>query len=154
MATGVPLHALQAPFSILRPAARTELLPWCADNGVGVIAYSPLFRGMLFGTWSRDKTFPAGDARGAHKDYSGPRFQRHLDAIDELRPIAADTGLSVAQLCVGVLLRTPGLTGCIVGARNAQQGAALPGLAAEVTDAQADAVWAVVSRLQGDLAGM
>jgi aryl-alcohol dehydrogenase-like predicted oxidoreductase len=154
MATGVPLHALQAPFSILRPAARTELLPWCADNGVGVIAYSPLFRGMLFGTWPRDKTFPAGDARGTHKDYSGPRFQRHLDAIDELRPIAADTGLSVAQLCVGVLLRTPGLTGCIVGARNPEQGAALPGLAAEVTDAQADAVWAVVSRLQGDLEGV
>jgi aryl-alcohol dehydrogenase-like predicted oxidoreductase len=154
MATGVPLHALQAPFSILRPAARTELLPWCADNGVGVIAYSPLFRGMLFGTWPRDKTFPAGDARGTHKDYSGPRFQRHLDAIDELRPIAADTGLSVAQLCVGVLLRTPGLTGCIVGARNPEQGAALPGLAAEVTDAQADGVWAVVSRLQRDLEGM
>jgi aryl-alcohol dehydrogenase-like predicted oxidoreductase len=154
MGTGVPLHALQAPYSILRPAARDELIPWCASNGVGVIAYSPLFRGMLFGTWRRDKTFPPGDARGTHKDYSGARFQRHLDAMDELKSIAADAGLTVAQLCVGVLLRTKGLSGCIVGARSAEQGAALPGLAADVTDAQADAVWAVVSRLQRDLDGM
>jgi aryl-alcohol dehydrogenase-like predicted oxidoreductase len=154
VATGVPLHTLQAPYSILRPAARTELLPWCASHGVGVIAYSPLFRGMLFGTWPRDKTFPAGDARGTHKDYSGPRFQRHLDAIDELKQVAAGAGLTVAQLCVGVLLRTDGLTGCIVGARTAEQGAALPSLAAEVTPGQADAVWAVVSKLQGDLEGM
>ena len=84
-ATGVPLHSLQTPYSILRPAPRTELLPWCVRHGVGVIAYSPLFRGLLFGTWTKDKTFPAGEARGAHKDYAGPCFQRHLQAVKQLR---------------------------------------------------------------------
>src|SRR4030095_5618637 len=79
-ATGVPLHSLQSPFSILRPAIASDQLPWCAKHNVGVIASSPLFRGLLFGTWSRDKTFPSDDTRGAHKDYSGPRFQRHMDA--------------------------------------------------------------------------
>jgi aryl-alcohol dehydrogenase-like predicted oxidoreductase len=150
-ATGVPLHSLQTPYSILRPAPRTELLPWCVHHDVGVVAYSPLFRGLLFGTWAKDKTFPPGDARGTHKDYAGARFQRHLQAVEELRAIGATTGLNPAQVSVGVLLHTPGTTGCIVGARNAQQGAAIADLDVTVTDAQVDAVWQVISRLQHDL---
>lgn len=153
-ATGLPLHSLQPPFSILRPAAASTLLPWCAAHGVGAISYSPLFRGLLFGTWHRDKTFPADDGRSAHKDYQGARFQRHLQAIDEIRQVASDGGLSVPQLCVGILLRTPGLTGCIVGARNRRQGALIANLGVETSDAQSDAVWAIVRRLETDLAAL
>src|SRR4029453_18917388 len=82
-ATGVRLDSDQPPYSILRPAVKHEVLPWCAAHGVGAISYSPLFRGMLFGTWNKDKTFPPNDARGTHKDYSGARFRRHLQAVDE-----------------------------------------------------------------------
>ncbi len=80
-ATGVPLHSLQAPYSLLRPAAGADGLAWCARHNVGAIAYSPLFRGLLFGTWTKDKTFAADDARSTHKDYSGARFARHIDAV-------------------------------------------------------------------------
>jgi aryl-alcohol dehydrogenase-like predicted oxidoreductase len=153
-ATGVPLHSDQPPYSILRPAVKHDVLPWCAAHGVGAISYSPLFRGMLFGTWSRDKTFPPDDARGEHKDYLGARFQRHLQAVDEIRAVAAAGGLSVAQTCVGVLLQTPGLTGVIAGARNAQQGGMIASLGTSVTDAQARAVWTIVERLTRDLAEM
>lgn len=149
--TGVPLHAVQPPFNLLRPAAAADVLPWCAAHGVGAIAYSPLFRGLLFGTWRRDKTFPPGDARAEHKDYQGARFQRHLDAVDELAALARAGGLSCAQLCVGALLRTPGLTGCIVGARNARQGALIANLGVTVSVDQAGAAWDVVRRLQQDL---
>ena len=151
IATGVPLHSDQPPFSILRPAAAEDVLPWCAAHEVGAISYSPLFRGLLFGTWSRDKTFGADDARGPHKDYSGPRFQRHLDAVDELQAIARSGGLSCAQLCVGVLLETPGLTGVICGARDARQGALVANLGVTVTVDQSRQVWAVADRLRTDL---
>ena len=151
-ATGVPLTSNQPPFSILRPAVAKDVLPWCASQNVGAISYSPLFRGLLFGTWSRDKTFGADDARGPHKDYSGPRFQRHLDAVDEIQAIARAGGLSCAQLCVGVLLVTPGLTGVICGARDARQGALVANLGVAVTEEQAAKVWAVVRRLEADLA--
>lgn len=150
-ATGVPLHADQPPYSILRPAAAEDVLPWCAAHDVGAISYSPLFRGLLFGTWSRDKTFGADDARGTHKDYSGPRFQRHLDAVDELHGIARRGGLSCAQLCVGVLLATPGLTGVICGARDARQAALVANLGVVVTADQTREVWAVANRLREDL---
>jgi aryl-alcohol dehydrogenase-like predicted oxidoreductase len=153
-ATGVPLHSDQPPFSILRPAAGKDVLPWCAANGVGAISYSPLLRGMLFGTWGRDKTFPASDGRSTHKDYSGRRFQRHLDAIDELHGLARKAGLSCGQLSVGVLLRHPGLTGCIVGARDARQGALVAGLGVTITAEQEAEVWEIVRRLMKDLEGL
>lgn len=153
-ATGVPLHSLQAPYSILRPAARGALIPWCAAHGTGVIAYSPLFRGLLFGTWAADKTFPAGDARGTHKDYSGPRFARHIAAVREITDLGNRTGLSCPQLCIGVLLRTPGMTGCIVGARNAHQGSLIASLGVSVSDEQANAVWAIAARLEESLAAL
>jgi aryl-alcohol dehydrogenase-like predicted oxidoreductase len=151
-ATGVPLHTDQPPLSVLRPAAAKDVLPWCASHDVGVISYSPLFRGLLWGTWSRDKTFPADDARSTHKDYSGARFQRHLDAVDELAAIARAAGLSLAQLCVGVLFNLPGLTACIVGARNARQGALATSLHVTVTPEQTADVWGVMRRLEKDLA--
>jgi aryl-alcohol dehydrogenase-like predicted oxidoreductase len=153
-ASGVPLHSLQSPYSILRPAVKDTVLPWCAAHRTGVIAYSPLFRGLLFGTWTKDKTFPDGDARGTHKDYSGARFARHIDAVQEITRIAIASGLSCPQLCIGVLLRTPGVTGCIVGARDARQGALIASLGVTVTDDQANAVWAVIDRLNADLAAM
>ena len=150
-ATGVPLHSDQPPYSILRPAVKHDVLPWCASHNVGVISYSPLFRGLLFGTWTKDKTFPADDGRSTHKDYAGARFQRHLQAIDEIRALATSSGLSVPQLCVGVLLQTPGLTGVIVGARSAKQGGLIAGLGVSITSDQAAAVWAIADRLAKDL---
>jgi aryl-alcohol dehydrogenase-like predicted oxidoreductase len=153
-ATGVPLHSVQSPYSILRPAIAADVLPYAAKTNLGVIAYSPLFRGMLFGTWKTGKTFGEGDTRGAHKDYQGARFARHLDAIAAVREVATDGALSTAQLCVGVLLRTPGLTGCIVGARSARQGAMIASLGAGVSDEQVAAVERITASLRVDLAAM
>jgi aryl-alcohol dehydrogenase-like predicted oxidoreductase len=154
LATGVPLQSDQPPYSILRPAVKHDVLPWCAAHHVGAISYSPLFRGMLFGTWRKDKTFPADDGRSTHKDYSGARFQRHLEAVDAVREVASSGGLSVAQLCVGVLLRTPGLTGVIAGARNGRQGGLIASLGVGVSDEQANAVWSIAEALSKDLEAM
>jgi aryl-alcohol dehydrogenase-like predicted oxidoreductase len=153
-ATGKPLNGLQAPYSLFRPKAADTVLPWCEANGIGAIAYSPLFRGMLFGTWGPDKTFAAGDSRGQHKDYRGRRFLRHLQAIEEIRAVGAEEELSVAQLAIGALMGTPGLTGCIVGARNAAQGAALGELGRPLTAKQLTAIEAITARLDADLAGI
>jgi aryl-alcohol dehydrogenase-like predicted oxidoreductase len=71
--------------------------------------------------------------------------------VDEIKQLAADSGLSCAQLAVGVLLATPGLTGSIVGARNARQGAVVADLGVTVTEAQRQAVKDVIARLQRDL---
>jgi len=150
-ATGKPLNSLQTPYSLFRPQSADTVLPWCDEKSIGGIAYSPLFRGMLFGSWKADKQFAADDSRGQHKDYQGARFFRHLQAIDEIRAVGADEELTVAQLAIGALMCTPGLTGCIVGARNATQGAALGELGRPITNKQLTAIEGIVARLDADL---
>ncbi len=121
--TGLPLHSLQTPLSLMKPESTEEIIPFCFEQELGCLAYSPLYRGMLFAKWAADQVFPAGDGRATHKDFSGPRFPIMLQAVDKIAAVAADNELDCAQLCIGVLLCNPGLTACIVGARNAGQGA-------------------------------
>lgn len=151
-ATGVPLHSVQNAYSIIRPEAERDVLPWCAEQRVGFLAYSPLQRGLLFGNWGRDKSFPANDHRAERADFCGPRLARYLDAVDELKIIAEEDEMTVAQLALGCLLCNEGLTACIVGARNAEQGKLLGDLGMPVKAKQLAAVDAVIARLQTDLA--
>jgi len=72
--------------------------------------------------------------------------------VDQIKMLAAESGLSTAQLCIGVLLHTPGLTGCIVGARSARQGSVIASLGVDITDEQAAAVRQVIAALDQDLA--
>ena len=124
-----------------------------ATTNLGVIAYSPLFRGMLFGTWKKGKTFADGDTRGAHKDYQGARFDRHLDAVAAAaRARRRERPELRRSSAIGVLLHTPGLTGCIVGARSARQGAMIASLGVAVTDDQVAAVERIMASLRDDLA--
>ena len=152
LATGVPLHCLQGPYSLIRPELAAAELPWCAEHQVGAIAYSPLHRGLLSGTWTADKAFAKDDHRSERPDFQGARLQRFLIAVEALRAIAGEDELTVPQLAIGYLLCTEGLTGCIVGARNAAQGAALADLGLPLKAKQMDAIDAVLAQLRADLA--
>ena len=151
-ATGVPLVSVQNPYSLLKADAERAELPWCAEQKVGFLAYSPLHRGLLSGTWTADKTFPAGDHRGERDDFRGPRLVRHLAMVEELRVLAAEDDLTVPQLCIGYLMCSEGLSGVIVGARTQAQGAGLGDLGMPLRQAQVDAVDAILARCRADLA--
>ncbi len=153
-ATGLPLHSVQNAYSIVKAEAETDVLPWCAENRVGFLAYSPLQRGLLFGHWTDDKTFPAGDHRSERADFRGPRLARYLEAVAELKAIAEADEMTIAQLSIGCLLGNEGLAGCIVGARNAEQGAILGDLGMPVKGKQMIAVDEVIARLNKDIAEM
>ncbi len=149
--TGVPLHALQCPYSLIRPDVALAELPWCFEHGVGALAYSPLHRGLLSGTWTADKTFPKDDHRGDRPDFQGPRLARFLAAVDELKMLADEDDMAVPQLAIGYLLCTEGLTAAIVGARNAAQGAALADLAMPLKARQMATIDEILTRLRDDL---
>lgn len=153
-ATGLPIAAVQNGMSLVRPEPGQAILPHCLAHGIGFLAHSPLHRGLLSGTWTADKAFPPGDHRGERDDFRGPRLARWLAAIEELRAVAAEDGLGVAQLAVGWLLCHEGVTAVIVGARNAAQGAMLGELAMPLRQAQLDAVDAIVARCRADLAAL
>ncbi len=151
-ATGVPLHSLQTPLSLLRPQSSESIIPYCFEENIGCIAYSPLYRGMLFGKWTADRTFPEGDGRAKHKDYTGERFKLHVAAVDKIAAVAEEADMDCAQLAIGILLCNPGLTGCIVGARNAGQGAYLGELGMPAKSKSIEAVEAIMAELFEQLA--
>jgi len=111
----------QVPYSMVRRDIEKDLVPWCIDKKKAILAYSPLQRGVLTGKIRPGYAFSEGDNRGDSKYFTGDNLTRINAFLDELRPLAADKGASLAQLVIRWTLEQPGITIALVGARNAQQ---------------------------------
>lgn len=118
---GKALAALQPPFSILRPAAGMELIPYCKEQGIGVLCYSPLFRGLLTGKYKGEEKFPEGDLRGKHPDYTGEKFKEICTRVQQLAPIAKAKDTTITGVSLNWVLSTPGVTVALSGTRKKEQ---------------------------------
>lgn len=96
-------------------------IPFCRREGIGILAHTPLAKGMLAGKYTPETTFPPEDERSKRDTFKGDKFRRFLEAIDQLRPIAAEKGLTMVQLAIAWDLRLPEITCVLVGAKNPQQ---------------------------------
>jgi aryl-alcohol dehydrogenase-like predicted oxidoreductase len=115
--------SLQPPYSALRRDVEAEILPYCAREQIGVVAYSPLQKGLLTGkiTAERVATLPADDHRRDDPAFRTPRLEENLRAAQGLTAIAARHGRTLAQLAIAWVLRRDEVTSAIVGARRASQ---------------------------------
>jgi aryl-alcohol dehydrogenase-like predicted oxidoreductase len=130
-----PLECLQPPYSLMARDIEAQELPYCLANRVGVIAYSPLFRGLLSGKYAPNHQF--NDSRATQKYFSGEPFQKILDALGTLQPLAEKYNLSLPQLSIAWVLTHPALTSAIVGVKELEHIASIVA-AAEVQLEQAD----------------
>jgi aryl-alcohol dehydrogenase-like predicted oxidoreductase len=109
------VDSLQLELSLLHPTA-LDVLPWCVDNGTGVIAYSPLASGLLTGTYDRARI----DAM-SEDDPKRSGLDRALAIVPKVGAIAERHRLPVAAIAVAWVLAQSGVTGAICGARTAAQ---------------------------------
>jgi len=118
-----PVTSLQPPYNMLRRDVEKELLPFCAESGIGVIAYSPMQMGLLSGAFSRERVahLAADDLRGRNAYFSEPALSRNLALVDKLKPIARRHDRTMAELAISWVLRRPELTAAIVGGRRPEQ---------------------------------
>ena len=118
-----PVASLQPPYSMLHREAEDELLSYCAESNIGVVAYSPMQRGLLTGKFSPERlgALASDDHRRKSPDFLDPQFTATLQFVDELRPIAERNGRTLAQLAISWVLRRPEVTAAIVGARRPEQ---------------------------------
>lgn len=112
------VDAIQPPYSILRPAAEKELLPFCLEKGIGVVGYSPLTSGILSGNYTYDTTFPESDWRSRNKAHTGEGLRANVDRVEKLKKIAARFDITMPQLAIAYCLAHPALTSAIVGVRK------------------------------------
>ncbi|QGQ98909.1 aldo/keto reductase [Paenibacillus psychroresistens] len=112
------VDALQPPYSILRPAAEKELLPFCLEKGIGVVGYSSLTSGLLSGNYTYDTKFDPSDWRSRNKAHTGEGLIKNVDLAERLKVIASRLEITLPQLAVAYTLAHPALTSAIVGVRK------------------------------------
>ena len=114
----------QPQYSLLWRRPEEEVIPLCAANGISQIVWSPLAQGVLSGKY-RPGAPPPADSR-ANSDAMGGFIERWLEqpvleAVQRLRPLAAEAGLSLAQFALAWVLREPNVASAIVGASRPEQ---------------------------------
>ena len=118
-----PITSLQPRYSLLHREIEAEILPFAARENIGVIAYSPMASGLLTGAMTPERIagLPTDDWRRGHSDFQEPRVSRNLNLVRLLRAIGKHYGRSPGEVAVAWVLRDPGVTGAIVGARRPDQ---------------------------------
>lgn len=116
-----PITAFQPPYNMLQREIEADTLPWCRENGVSVVVYWPLMKGLLAGKLPRDHVFDPHDGRAKYPMFQGDEWQKNQDFVDELREITAETGRTVAQLVVNWTIHREGITCALCGAKRAAQ---------------------------------
>ncbi|MGF7236875.1 MAG: aldo/keto reductase [Frankia sp.] len=122
-AQGGGVDTLQPPFSPIAREVAEDVLPYCAEHGIGVIVYSPMHSGLLTGAWSaaRTSTLDDDDWRRKNPDFSGDRLTRNLALVEVLRDVADRHQTTVGAVSIAWTRAFPGVTAAIVGARRPAQ---------------------------------
>ena len=114
--------SLQAFYSLLGRELENELVPLCLDQGMGILVWGPLSGGFLTGKYRREQPRPKGSRISELE--SSPRpldEEKGFDVVDELDLISKEHNVTVPQAALNYLLRKPGITSVIIGARTRQQ---------------------------------
>ncbi len=117
------ITSLQPPYNMVKPEIEAEILPYCAQNNIGVIVYSPMQSGLLSGKFTAERAaaFPSDDWRKGDPNFNEPLLSLNLDLVESLKKIAERKAISVANLAIAWTLRRSEVTGAIVGARRPAQ---------------------------------
>jgi aryl-alcohol dehydrogenase-like predicted oxidoreductase len=100
-----PITAVQTEYSLwTRDPEDNEVLETVRELGIGFVAYSPLGRGFLTGAFSSPDDFDDDDFRKHHPRFQGANFQRNLDLVARVRELAAEKGVTPAQLALAWVL--------------------------------------------------
>lgn len=118
-----PITSNQPPYSAVKRGVEESVLPFCLQNNIGVIVYSPMQAGLLTGKMTRERiqNLPADDWRKGDEEYQEPRLSKNLRLADAMVNIAKRHNVPVPNVSIAWVLNHPAVTGAIVGVRNPKQ---------------------------------
>jgi aryl-alcohol dehydrogenase-like predicted oxidoreductase len=112
------VETAQPPYHLFRREIEDTVLPYAAENDIGVLVYGPLAHGLLGGTMDAETSFPDDDWRSKSSAFEGETFAHNLAAVKRLGQFAGERGASVSQLAIAWALANPAVDVAIVGARR------------------------------------
>jgi len=141
------IACVQPLYNIVNREVEVELFPFCREQGVGVVAYSPLARGVLTGKYLPGQAPPEGSraARGDRRMHQTELRDESFETAQQLRPLAEAHGCTLSQFAVAWTLANPVVTSAIIGPRTMEQFEdSLPALDLKLTAEDEAAVDALV----------
>ncbi len=114
-------HSNQPRYNMFDRQIEANDIPFCEQEGIGILAHSPLAKGLLTGKYTPNHKFPADDERSGFARFQGETFAEYLAVADQLTQVAHAKGLSLIQLAIAWLLRLPAITCVLVGAKSPAQ---------------------------------
>ncbi len=148
----VDLSSNQVPYSMVRREIEQDVVPWCQNNNCGILAYSPLQRGLLTGKITPDYPFAPGDNRPETPHFKINNLIRINKFLEKITPLAREKGATLSQLVIAWTLRQAGITVALVGARSeeqVQQNA--KALEVQLSDDEVDSINQKLNKLELDL---
>ena len=116
-----PLTAYQPHFNMLQREIEESQLSWCVTNGVSVVVYWPLMKGLLAGHLPREHVFDPKDGRRKYPMFNGDEWQKNQDFLDLLRAMSVEIGQPVSQIVLNWTIQRQGITVALCGAKRAHQ---------------------------------
>jgi aryl-alcohol dehydrogenase-like predicted oxidoreductase len=118
-----PVTSLQPPYNLINRKYESEILPFCKENNIGVIVYSPMSSGLLTGTFSKERAakLPDDDWRSKSANFLEPKLTKNLELAGLLKSIGKKYERNAGEIAIAWVLKNPAVTAAIVGARNAKQ---------------------------------
>jgi aryl-alcohol dehydrogenase-like predicted oxidoreductase len=117
----LPIVCNQLPYSMLERDIEHDLVPFCREQQISILAYSPLQRGILTGKIKPGHTFAPTDHRSQQYYFQPGNHEKVMDFLVEIEPIAGERGITLTQLVINWTLHREGITHVLVGARNPRQ---------------------------------
>ena len=114
------IDSIQSPYSLFWRHIEGDIMSYCRENNISILAYSPMAQGLLTGKFTQNHKFEKGDHRKKNRLFSPDNFRRAQKALDGLRPIAEKNAASLGQLALAWVVSHAG-TCAIAGARSADQ---------------------------------
>lgn len=115
------LASNQVPYSMVNRGIEKDVIPHAIKNNIGILAYSPLQRGVLTGKITENYTFNEGDNRVTNPFFTGDNLKNINSFLQEIKPIADEKNATLAQLVIQWTIQQPGISAVLVGARNPGQ---------------------------------
>ena len=117
----VTLASDQPKYNLLERAIEADVLPFCRQENIGILAYSPIAHGLLTGKITMDTQFGEDDHRHRQRWFQPENRRKALEFLEKVKPIADGHGVTLGQLAINWVICQEGITTALVGARNAQQ---------------------------------